>query len=130
MRQIDPAWGITIMRLAAALVLLRAGWVKWLGGLPETAGALTEYGVPMPATFALASAAFDVLVGVALASGWLTRAAGVLCALRFAAAFLIKARFGLFVLVYVDILMMAAGVLFALAGPGRIALDRRRRPGV
>ena len=125
---IDPGWGITVMRLAAAFVLLRAGWIKWVDvGLGDVTALMTEYGVPFPMVFGAASATFELLGGAALVTGLFTRWAGALTALHFGIALAVKARFGVLVLLYVDLLMLAAGLLLFLAGPGRAALDNRRR---
>ena len=125
---IDPDWGITVMRLAAAFVLLRAGWIKWVEvGLGDVTALMREYGLPLPMVFGAASAAFELLGGAALVVGWFTRSVGALTALHFGIALAVKVRFGILVLLYVDILMFAAGVLLLLAGPGRVALDNRRR---
>ena len=123
---VDPGWGLTTMRLAAALVLLRAAWIKWFGvGLSDVTAAMAEYGLPIPMVFAVISATFELIGGAALALGLFTRWVGLATAVHFGLALAVKARFGLFALLYVDILMLAAGVLFALSGPGKASLDRR-----
>jgi uncharacterized membrane protein YphA (DoxX/SURF4 family) len=128
---IDPGWGITVVRLAAAFVLLRAGWIKWVeAGLGDVTALMAEYGLPLPMVFGAASAGFELVGGAALAVGLLTRWAGALTAVHFGVALAVKARFGIMVLLYVDLLMFAAGVLLALAGPGRAALDARWREQV
>jgi putative oxidoreductase len=124
---IDAEWGLTVMRLAAAIVLVRAGWIKvMVAGLGDVSALMAEYGLPLPMVAGALSAAFELLGGAALALGWFTRTVGALTAVHFALALAAKARFGMFVLLYVDILMLAAGILLALAGPGRLGLDGRR----
>jgi putative oxidoreductase len=125
---IDPGWGITVMRLAAAFVLLRAGWIKWVqAGLGDVTALMREYGLPLPMVFGAGSAAFELVGGAALALGLVTSWVGALTAVHFGIALVVKAQFGSLVLLYVDLLMFAAGILLFLAGPGRAALDNRRR---
>ncbi len=68
---IDPGSGITAIRVAVAIVLIHAGWLKWFVFGPTTGvtAAMTKYGLPVPMAFALIASTMELLGGLALLIG-------------------------------------------------------------
>ena len=125
---VDPGWGITAVRVAMAIVLIVAGWVKWFywGVTTGVTANFTKYGFPAPEVFAFVAAFMELVGGVALLLGLFTRWLGLYFAVQFAIAFVfVKLRLATFAEGRLDLLLLAGGVLFFLAGPGRAALDER-----
>ncbi len=68
---IDSGSGITVIRVAVAIVLIHAGWLKWFVFGPTTGvtAAMTKYGLPVPMAFALIASTMELLGGLALLIG-------------------------------------------------------------
>jgi putative oxidoreductase len=127
---IDPEWGVTAVRIATALILLHAGYHKVTGGLDEVAAGFAKMGIPMPGVAGPAVAMFELAAGAALLVGLFGRWLGLLVALQFAViSFVIKGPGSPFDEWYLDLVLLAAGILLFLAGPGRAAVDNVWRPG-
>jgi putative oxidoreductase len=125
---VDPGWGITAVRVAMAIVLIVAGWVKWFhwGVTTGVTANFTKYGFPVPEAFAFVAAFMELVGGVALLVGLFSRWLGLYFAVQFAIAFVfVKLRLATFAEGRLDLLLLAGGLLFFLAGPGRAALDER-----
>ena len=123
---IDPGWGITAVRVAMAIILIAAGWVKWFhwGVTTGVTANFTKYGFPAPAAFAFIAATMELVGGAALFLGLFSRWLGLYFAVQFAIAFVfVKLRLATFAEGRLDLLLLAGGILFFLAGPGRAALD-------
>ena len=127
---IDPGWGVTAVRLATALILVHAGYHKVAAGLDKVAGAFAKMGVPLPAVAGPAIALFELVGGTALLIGLFGRWLGLLVALQFAViSFVIKGLRTPFDEWYLDFVLLSAGMLLFLAGPGRAAVDNVWHPG-
>ena len=121
---IDPGWGVTAVRIATALILLHAGYQKVSGGLDKVAAGFAKMGIPVPEVAGPAIAIFEVAGGAALLAGLFGRWLGLLVALQFAViSFAIKGLGSPFSEWYLDLLLLAAGILLFLAGSGRAAAD-------
>jgi putative oxidoreductase len=122
---IDPGWGITAVRVATALVFIVAGYTKWfVWGLPRVTEAMTKYSLPLPGVFALLAATAELVGGIALLVGLFGRWLGLFYTVEFAIAFFwVKLRMQGFNDGRIDLLLLAAGILLFLAGPGRAAVD-------
>ena len=123
---IDPGWGITAVRIAVAIVLIVAGWVKWFqwGVWTGVTNNFIKYGFPFPSAFAFVAAFMELVGGVALLVGLLGRWLGLFFAVEFAIAFfLVKLRLMSYTEGRIDLVLMAGGILLFLAGPGRAAID-------
>jgi putative oxidoreductase len=127
---IDPDWGVTAVRIATALILLHAGYQKVAGGLDAVADGFAKMGIPMAPVAGPAVAIFEVVAGVALLVGLLGRWLGLVVALQFAViSFVIKGPGNPFSEWYLDVILLAAGILLFLAGSGRAAVDNVWHPG-
>ncbi len=65
---IDSGSGITAIRVAAAIVLIHAGWFVF-GPTTGVTAAMTKYGLPVPMAFALIASTMELLGGLALLIG-------------------------------------------------------------
>ncbi len=127
---IDPGWGVTAVRIATALVLIHAGYQKVTGGLGKVGDGFAKMGIPLPEVAGPAVAIFEMVGGLALLAGLFGRWLGLLVAIQFAViSFVIKGPGNPFEELYLDLVLMAAGVLLFLAGSGRAAIDSVWHPG-
>ena len=122
---IDPGWGITLVRLAVAAILIPAGYAKvFVLGLPAVTEGMTKYGLPAPGVFAFLAGWGELVGGLALLAGLFGRWLGLFFAIQFAIAFFwVKLRMQGFGAGRLDLMLMVAGLLFFIAGPGRAAID-------
>ena len=127
---IDPEWGITVVRLAMAIVLIVAGYQKWFqfGVWTGVTGAFTKYGLPMPAVFAVVAATLELVGGIALLLGLFARWLGLYYICEFHITFFYaKLRLTGFIDGRIDLMMLAGAILLFLAGPGRAAIQGSER---
>jgi uncharacterized membrane protein YphA (DoxX/SURF4 family) len=62
---LDPGWGITAVRLAAALVFIHAGYGKlFVSGVDKVTANMTKYGLPVPEAFAWIAATMELFGGL------------------------------------------------------------------
>ena len=122
---IDPRWGITAVRVATALVFIVAGYTKYfVWGLPKITENMAKYSLPAPGVFAFLAATAELVGGVALLVGLFGRWLGLFYTVEFAIAFFwVKLRTAGFNDGRLDLMLLAAGALLFLAGPGRAAID-------
>lgn len=124
---IKPEWGITVVRLAMAIILIVAGYQKWFqfGVWTGVTAGFTKYGLPMPAVFAVVSATLELVGGIALLVGLFTRWFGLLYICEFTITFFyVKLRLTGFVDGRIDLMMLAGAMLLVLAGSGKAAIDK------
>ena len=122
---IDPGWGITVVRVAMALIFLSAGYTKFfVAGVDKVTENMAKYGFPAPGAFAWTATVMELGGGLALLLGLFGRWLGLLYAIQFAIAFFwVKLRMAGFAAGWLDLLLLATGLLLFLAGPGRAAVD-------
>ena len=123
-----PALGITALRLVVGLTFLLYGWQKLAEmGLPATAAFFGKLGVPAPELAAAMVTAFEIVCGVALLVGFLSRWAAIPLAVDMLAALvLFHLPRGFFVGqggAELVLLLLAGLVALALNGSGALALD-------
>lgn len=119
----------TLLRLAAGFVFIAHGWQKFsvftLGG---TEAAFGQMGVPAAGLVAPVVASLEMIGGIALVLGLLTRVfAALLSVNMLGALFLVHAPAGIFVEdggVELVLILAATAAAIALMGPGKIAVDR------
>ena len=118
-----PGWGIAAVRVAAAIVLIVAGFMKF-GNLNGFVGFVTSLGFPAPGVLAPFIATLELVGGILLLVGLGTRWLAILFVLEFlVTTFVVKLpRMG-WDPSRIDVMMLAASILMLLAGPGAAAVD-------
>jgi putative oxidoreductase len=119
---IDPGWGITAVRLATGLILLLAGWAKFMVGTGAVAAHFSKLGVPFPEVSGPLIMLLETIGGAMLILGMATRWVALLFVLEFLVATFVEVRHA-FGAARLPILLLAANILLFLAGPGRLAVD-------
>lgn len=121
-----------VLRVIVGVIMLAHGWSKLNGpaGPTGVAAFLGEFGVPAPTFFGYLLTFGEVLGGLALIIGLLTRLAAVLLAVDLVGAILlVKIHVGLIAPpgtgsgAELDLALIAGLVAVALLGPGRLSLD-------
>ncbi len=127
-------WGIAILRVAAGIVFLAHGGQKvFVFGLGAVAGTFAHMGFPAAWLLGPFVALLELIGGLALIAGLLTRWVAILFAIEMAVAVLKVHLAGGFFLpsgLEFAFTMFAASVAIALAGPGAAAADRVIRRGM
>jgi putative oxidoreductase len=122
---IDPAWGIVPVRVAMGLILVIAGWGKVMGGVGNVAAAFARMAIPAPAITGPFIAYLELIGGAALLVGLFSRWLGLVFALEFVVAtFYVKFAGPGWNAGRLDLMLLAAGILLFVAGPGRAAIDQ------
>ena len=125
MRKVDV--GLLILRLIAGFIFLAHGYQKFfVFGIDGATGAFTQMGVPWPAITAPLTAAVEVLAGLAVIFGLLTRVAALGLAIDMLGAIaLVKAKGGFYSPNGMEFELMLSGAALALVftGAGEYSLD-------
>jgi len=121
---IDPAWGVTAVRVAMGISFTIAGWTKFAGGIGAVVGSFANYGIPLPGIAAPFIATLELVGGFALIVGLFSRWLALLftCELIIG-AFYVKLPATSWVASRIDIMLLGGAALLLLAAPGRLALD-------
>lgn len=128
-----PAVGIAILRIVVAVVFLTHGWPKLTGGVNGLAGMLGARGFPVPIAWAWLVTLLETAGAVLLALGVFVAPIALLLAIEMVVAILLvhwprgwyAGEGGM----ELNVLLIAALVTLALAGPGAWSLGRRsKRP--
>jgi putative oxidoreductase len=121
-----------LVRVVVGAIMLAHGWNKLTGpgGLTAVGGLLGNLGVPAPTFFGYLLTFGELLGGLALIVGLLTRLAAVLLTLNLVLAILlVKVHIGLIAPpgtgsgAELDLALITGFVTVALLGPGRPSLD-------
>jgi putative oxidoreductase len=121
---IDPAWGVTIVRIATGLVFTVHGFQKFAGGLGGVAGFFAKIGIPLPGVMAPFIAGLELIGGILLLIGLATRWIGLLFALEMiVTTFYVQIPSKGWNASDLDRSLLAAAVLLFLAGSGRASVD-------
>lgn len=117
-----------VLRLAVGIVFTMHGWQKLMDfGVPGVTGMLAGMGFPLPGLMAVLLIAAELVGGIMLILGFLTRwAAKVLALVSLIALVVVHLPNGFFMpsgYEYIFVLF-AASVSLALSGGGKWALDR------
>lgn len=128
-------YGPTVLRVVTGLVFAMHGYQKLSGGLDGVTGFLTSLGFPMASVFAVILIAVELLGGIALMLGFMTRIAAKLTAIdALVALFTVHISKGFFISTggyEFIIVLLAASLALMLMGSGKWALDdmmKRRAP--
>lgn len=121
---IDPGWGITIVRVTMAVILIVAGWQKFMSGMAAVAGSFAKMGFPAPSLVGPFITGLELIGGLLLLIGLAGRWMGLLYAIQFlVATAYVKLPSGGFGAARLDLMLLVGGLLLFLAGPGRAAVD-------
>lgn len=118
----------TLLRLAVGFVFIAHGWQKFsVFTIAGTKASFGQMGVPAADLVAPLVASLEIVGGIALVLGLLTRAfAGLLTLNMLGALFLVHASAGIFVEdggIELVLMLAASAAAIALMGPGKIAVD-------
>lgn len=120
----DPAWGVTAVRLAVAIILIVAGYQKFAGGIPGVQAYMAKVAIPLPALMGWYIPILELVGGILLLVGLAARWVGLLVLVEFiVAGFYVKLPSVGWTMSRVDILMLAGAILLFLAGPGKASVD-------
>lgn len=119
-----------VLRVVVGIVFAAHGWQKLsMMGFDGVAGFFGSLGVPLPMLAAVVVTLLELVGGIALILGIGTRVVAALLAVdMLAALLLVHLPNGIFVSnngYELVLLLLAAGVYFALVGPGPLSLDNR-----
>jgi putative oxidoreductase len=121
---IQPGWGLTLVRISTGLIFTVHGYQKFAGGIAGVVGFFTKVAIPAPGAMAPFVATLELVGGVLLILGLLTRWIALLLAFE-----MIVTTFWVVIPARgwnasdLDRSLLAAGLALFLAGPGRAAID-------
>lgn len=119
-----------VLRGTIGVIFTYHGWLKFQGGIEGVEGFFASVGAPIPAVTAPAVTFLELIGGVALIVGLLTRLfAGLFALLMIGSTYLVRLDIGLIgqqaTGAELDLAIWAGMVAVFLLGPGILALDRR-----
>ena len=126
---LDSAWGITVIRVTAGLIIMVAGLEKWgTGGVTGFTQAVTNLGLPVAELWGVWIPLQEFVGGLLILAGLGARWAAILFVIEFfVTSFLLKAPrpapFGGWDSMRLDLMLWAAAITIALVGPGAFALQ-------
>ncbi len=123
----SQAWGITVLRVAVAIVFLMHGGQKlFVFGFHGVAGFMGQLGIPLPGFSAVVVTLVEFVGGLALLFGVATRLAALLLAIDMVVAILtVHLRHGFFLPMGFEfaLTMLLANVALVLTGAGAASVD-------
>jgi putative oxidoreductase len=120
------AWGITVLRAIVGLVFVAHGLQKVFMGVESVAGSMGQIGLPFPIAAAYLATVIELVCGLALIGGFLTRWAAIPLAIEMlVAGALVHWPAGFFLPDGYEFALTLLGACAALSllGPGVYALD-------
>ena len=124
------SWGLTLLRLVVGVIFIMHGWQKLSMGFHNVAGFLGALGIPLPTLAAVVLTIVELLGGIALILGVLTRYVAALLAIdMLVALILVHIKGGFFVPNGVEfpLLLLVANLNLILAGPGALSVSTFRK---
>ena len=126
-RQAQLALGL--IRIIAGVIFFAHGYQKFfIMGIEGTTGFFTQVGAPLPGISAIVVASLELVGGILLAAGFMTRLVAIPLAIDIATAILLlHSKHGFFVPMGVEFvtLLLVSAIALAIAGPGAFSVDRR-----
>jgi len=125
--QNERDWAIAVVRIATGIVFLAHGSQKVFEyGMAGVSASFGQMGIPVPSIFGPLVALLELVGGIALLLGLLSRWVAALLALEMAVAILkvhLKGGFFLPAGIEFALTMFSTSLAVALAGPGAAAID-------
>jgi putative oxidoreductase len=130
--------GIALVRIMTGVIFIAHGYMKFfVMGIPGTTGFFAQVGIPAPGIMALLVATLEVVGGIALVLGLLTRLAALGLAINMLGAiFFVRLKGGFFAPngAEFEILLCVTCLALVIAGAGAPSADEaitsRRSPAV
>ena len=129
LRTLPPAWGVTVVRVMAGIILIAAALEKFNGGgFDGFTKTTTNLGLPVPGLWGTFIPLLELIGGVLVLTGLAARWVAVLFLIEFAVtSFVLKAPrqppFGGWDSMRIDLMLWAAAIMLVLVGPGALALE-------
>ncbi|MBV9133871.1 MAG: DoxX family membrane protein [Chloroflexi bacterium] len=129
LRTLPPAWGITIVRLVAGIIIFWAAVEKFnAGGFANWTKAMANFGFPVPEFWGVFIPMLELVGGAMLILGLGARWAAVFFVIEYLGTSMwLKttrpAPFGGWDSMRIDLMLLAAAVTILLVGPGAFALE-------
>lgn len=124
----SQAWGITVLRVAVAIVFLMHGGQKlFVFGFHGVAGFMGQLGIPLPTLSAVVVTLVEFVGGLALLLGVGTRLAALLLAIDMVVAVLaVHLKHGFFLPMGFEyaLTMLLTSIALTLTGAGAASVDR------
>jgi putative oxidoreductase len=129
LQALHPAWGITVIRVMAGIIIFVAALEKYtamgFSGFSNVAGSL---GIPLAPFWGVFIPLLELIGGALIIAGLATRWVAVLFVIEyFVTSFLLKvprpAPFGGWDSMRIDLMLFTAAIALVLVGPGALALD-------
>ena len=130
---VDAAWGITVVRVMMGLLFAVHGYQKVSNGFGAVAASFAKMGIPAPQVTGPFIAGLELIGGICLIVGLLTRLFGLLFTCEMlVTTLLIQLPARGWNGSDLDRMLLVSGLLLLLAGPGKLAIDQfwleRARP--
>jgi putative oxidoreductase len=127
------SWGIALLRVVVGVIFVMHGWQKLSWGFQHVAEFLASLHIPLPTLAAVVLTSVELLGGILLILGLLTRYVAVLLAIDMLVAILAyHAKNGFFLPKGIEypLLLLAANINLILAGAGALSVSGLRKKTV
>jgi putative oxidoreductase len=128
--RIDSAWGVTVVRVMMAFVLMITGYEKLMAGINRVTVAMMKNQIPFPRVMAGYITALELIGGVLLLIGLGGRWLGLLYVGEFVVvSFYVLVPIRGWMDARLPIMLLAGALMLVVAGSGQASMDRvlRRR---
>jgi putative oxidoreductase len=129
MQALHPAWGITVVRVMAGLIIFVAALEKYTAmGFSGFSAVATQLSIPAASFWGVFIPLLELIGGALILVGLGTRWVAVLFVIEyFVTSFLLKvprpAPFGGWDSMRIDLMLFTTAIALVLVGPGALALD-------
>ncbi|MCC6175307.1 MAG: DoxX family protein [Chloroflexi bacterium] len=121
--RLHPGYGIAIVRVMMGVILILAGWQK-LGGIERFTGFVSSIGIPAAPVLGPLVIALEVIGGILLIAGLLTRYLAVLYVVQFTVTSLVVQLPNQgWSVARLDFLILAVATMLVVAGAGKLSVD-------
>ncbi len=118
-----------LIRIVAGVIFFAHGYQKFfMMGLDGVTGFFTQVGAPLPGISAIVVSSVELVGGLMLAAGILTRIVAIPLAIDMATAIvLVHSKHGFFVPMGIEFvtLLLVSAVAMVIGGPGAFSIDKR-----